>query len=73
MTQPNGSSPNENAGYGKPPRKLTSFNYGNGSLWIAVWWPQRGILAGIAPDGSAAAIIGPDGSIHAKVGWYRAA
>jgi hypothetical protein len=67
VTQPNGNSPK----VGKPAKKLTSFNYGNGSLWIALWWPRRGILAGVAPDGGVEATIGPDGSIRAKVGWYR--
>jgi hypothetical protein len=67
VTQPNGNSPK----VGQPPERATSFNYGNGSLWIALWWPRRGILAGIAPDGGAEATIGSDGSIHLKVGWYR--
>lgn len=69
VTRPNGNSPK----IGQPPKKLRSFNHGNGSLWIALWWPRRGVLAGIAPDGSAEATIEADGSIHLKVGWYRGA
>jgi hypothetical protein len=69
VTRPNGNSPK----IGQPPRKLRSFNHGNGSLWIALWWPRRGVLAGIAPDGGAEATIEADGSIHLKVGWYRGA
>jgi hypothetical protein len=68
VTRPNGNSPKA----GNPPRKLTSWNHGNGSLWIALWWPPRGILAGIGPGGTEATIEA-DGSIRAKVGWYRGA
>jgi hypothetical protein len=67
VTHPNGNSPK----VGQPPEKATSFNHGNGSLWIALWWPRRGVLAGVAPDGSVEATIEADGSIHLKVGWYR--
>jgi hypothetical protein len=47
------------------------FNYGNGSIGVAIW--RRGKLAASPrPDGSTWGQMNPDGSITAKVGWYRA-
>jgi hypothetical protein len=60
VTLPNGSIPYEDAG----------FNHGNGSLWVALW-PRGRLLAGPLPDGSSWAEIRPDGSIDAKLGWWR--
>jgi hypothetical protein len=46
------------------------FNYGNGSIGVSIW--RRGKLAaGLRPDGSTRGQINPDGSITAKLGWYR--
>jgi hypothetical protein len=47
------------------------FNYGNGSIGVALW-PKGRLVAGELPDGSAWAEIAPDGSITAKLGWFRA-
>jgi hypothetical protein len=47
------------------------FNYGNGSIGVALW-PKGRLVAGELPDGSAWAEIAPDGSIRAKLGWFRA-
>src|SRR5215216_6858798 len=47
------------------------FNYGNGSIGVALW-PKGRLVAGELPDGSAWAEIAPDGSIYAKLGWFRA-
>ena len=46
------------------------FNHGNGSLWVALW--RRGeLVAGTLPEGSSRAEIKPDGSVDAKLGWWR--
>jgi hypothetical protein len=47
------------------------FNYGNGSIGVAIWRRGR-LVAGPRPDGSTWGQINPDGSVTAKVGWYRA-
>lgn len=48
-----------------------SFNYGNDKLRAHLGWPRGRLPAGRLPDGGAYATIGPDGSISAKVGWWR--
>jgi hypothetical protein len=60
VTSPNGKHPTKNAG----------FNHGNGSLWVALW-PHGKLVAGTFPDGSSRAEIRSDGSIDAKLGWWR--
>jgi hypothetical protein len=46
------------------------FNYGNARVRVSLW--RRGtLIAGILPNGGAMAIIRPDGSISAKLGWWR--
>ena len=47
-----------------------AFNYGNASL-RAQLWPHGKLLAGSLPDGGAWATINRDGSISAKLGWWR--
>jgi len=47
------------------------FNYGNAFLRAHLYWPHGTLLAGILPDGGAMATINPDGSIAAKLGWWR--
>jgi hypothetical protein len=47
------------------------FNYGNAYLRAALYWPHGVLRAGILPDGGAMAIIHRDGSISAKLGWWR--
>jgi hypothetical protein len=46
------------------------FNHGNGSLAV-VLWPKGRLVAGPLADGSSYAEIEPDGSIVAKLGWWR--
>jgi hypothetical protein len=60
VTSPNRQHPTKDAG----------FNHGNGSLWVALW-PHGKLVAGTFPDGSSRAEIKSDGSIHAKLGWWR--
>ncbi len=48
------------------------FNYGNARIRAHLYWPHGTLTAGILPDGAAMAIINPDGSIDAKVGWWLA-
>jgi hypothetical protein len=47
------------------------FNYGNDSLGVALW-PNGKLVAGRLPDGGSYAEVKPDGSIRAKLGWWRA-
>jgi hypothetical protein len=47
------------------------FNYGNDSLGVALW-PNGKLVAGRLPDGGSNAEAKPDGSIRAKLGWWRA-
>src|SRR3954447_6880068 len=59
-----------------PPRGnpfgASHFNYGNRYLRAHLHW-RRGVLrAGRLPGGGSAAIVNPDGSIRAKLGWWRA-
>ena len=47
-----------------------SVNYGTTKLRVNLW--RRGILfAGPLPDGGVMATIEADGTVHAKVGWWR--
>jgi hypothetical protein len=55
---------------GKVPVAGHGFNYGNRSLAVALW-PNGELIAGRLADGSAYAEIKPDGSIVAKLGWWR--
>ena len=48
------------------------FNYGNRSLAVALW-PKGRLVAGRLPDGGRYATVGRDGSIEAKLGWWRTA
>jgi hypothetical protein len=49
------------------------FNVGGGGLRVQVGWPNGTLAAGILPDGGSRATVEEDGSIHAKVGWWRGA
>jgi hypothetical protein len=60
------TKPDRNAPYAEE-----GFNYGNESLGV-VLFPRGRLVAGRLPDGSYQAEINPDGSITAKVGWWRA-
>jgi hypothetical protein len=48
------------------------FDYGEGGLAV-VLWPGGRLVAGRLPDGSSMADVKPDGSLVAKLGWWRAA
>jgi hypothetical protein len=48
-----------------------AFNYGNAYVRVALYWPQGTLTAGILPDGGSMATINRDGSIYAKLGWWR--
>ena len=56
---------------GKGPASSEGLRYGNRSLAVALWAKGR-LVAGRLPDGSSYADIKPDGSIVAKLGWWRA-
>jgi hypothetical protein len=47
-----------------------SFNHGNAAIRVSLW-PQGKLVAGPLPDGGSLAVIQPDGSIDAKLGWWR--
>jgi hypothetical protein len=47
------------------------FNYGGRHLRVALYWPRGVLLAGTLPDGGEMAHLNGDGSVHAKVGWWR--
>jgi hypothetical protein len=46
------------------------FTYGNADLRVRPW-PHGTLIAGRFPDGGAMAIINRDGSISAKLAWWR--
>jgi hypothetical protein len=48
-----------------------AFNFGNADLRVHLNWPRGRLAAGVLPDGGTIATINPDGSITAKVGWWR--
>jgi hypothetical protein len=47
------------------------FNYGNGRIRVHLNWTDGVLRAGRLPSGGAVAIVNPDGSIYAKLGWWR--
>jgi hypothetical protein len=49
-----------------------SFDYGNGAIAVALNPPNGRLVAGRLPGGGYRATINDDGSIDAKVGWWRA-
>src|SRR4051812_913753 len=55
---------------GDLPAEARGLNYGNRSLAVALWRRGR-LVAGRLPDGGRLADINPDGSISAKLGWWR--
>jgi hypothetical protein len=60
------TTPGGDVSFGSP-----GFDYGNGRLGVALW-PGGVLVAGPLPDGSSYADVMPDGSIVAKLGWWRA-
>jgi len=53
------------------PFAAEGFNHGNRSIGVELW-PKGRLVAGRLPDGSYFADIARDGSIEAKLGWWRA-
>ena len=53
-----------------PPFPGEDFNYGNRYLGVAIWSKGR-LVASRLPDGSSWGQIMPDGTIYAKLGWFR--
>lgn len=47
------------------------FNFGGRHLRAHLYWPRGKLVAGQLPGGGSMASINPDGSISAKVGWWR--
>ena len=47
------------------------FNYGTTRLRAALYWPRGVLRAGTLPDGGSMATINRNGSITAKLGWWR--
>ena len=47
------------------------FNYGTEEKLAVALWPKGVLPAGRLPDGGSYAEIRPDGSIRAKIGWWR--
>jgi hypothetical protein len=48
----------------------SDFNFGNALIRVELW-PHAKLIAGTLPDGGAMATINPNGSIWAKLGWWR--
>jgi hypothetical protein len=46
------------------------FDYGNANLRV-ILWPHGTLIAGRLPDGGSMAAINRDGSISAKLAWWR--
>jgi hypothetical protein len=46
------------------------FNFGSELLRVNLW-PRGKLRAGILPSGGSFATVDDDGSIHAKLGWWR--
>jgi hypothetical protein len=53
------------AGFASP-----NFDYGNDYLRVRLW-PHGTLIAGRLPDGGSMAVIRRDGSIDAKLAWWR--
>jgi hypothetical protein len=57
----------------RPPASVPrSFDYGNASIAVALDPPNGRLVAGRLPGGGSRATINRDGTIWAKVGWWRA-
>ena len=54
-----------------PKHGVHGFNYGTQHLRAQLYWTRGRVRAGALPDGGAMATVNSDGSIHAKLGWWR--
>jgi hypothetical protein len=52
------------------PFSAASFNYGNAFVRVQLNWRET-LTAGTLPGGGSVATLNPDGSVYAKVGWWR--
>jgi hypothetical protein len=55
---------------GQLPAGSHGVNYGNRTLAVRLW-PHGKLVAGRLPGGGALGTINADGSIRAKIGWWR--
>ena len=55
----------------QPGLGATGFNYGRAQIRAHLSWPSGNLVAGELPGGGSYAVINTDGSIYAKVGWWR--
>ena len=55
---------------GEPPVEGEDFNYGDRYLAVSIWTKGR-LVADRVPAADTWAVVAPDGSIPAKVGWWR--
>ena len=56
-----------------PVPSAAAFDYGTARLRVQLGWPKGHLAAGILPGGGSRATVEDDGSIHAKLGWWRGA
>ena len=48
-----------------------AFNYGSTKMRVHLNWSDGVLRAGRLPGGGFVAVVNPDGSVYAKVGWWR--
>jgi len=48
-----------------------AFNYGNARIRVHLNWSDGILRAGRLPGGGFVAVVEPEGSIYAKLGWWR--
>ena len=65
VTLPNGTR-DPDAGF-----SAGAFNHGNARIRVALNWSDGVLRAGPLPGGGFVAVVNPDGSIYAKLGWWR--
>jgi hypothetical protein len=69
VTVPNRKTQHKNGVGGE--FSAAEFNHGSSGIRAELYWPWGVLSAGVRPDGGAMAIVNADGSIYAKVGWWR--
>ena len=62
--------PSQSPAVGRGPVAST-FDYGTTRLRVELYWPRGTLAAGRLPGGGEMAHVNADGSISAKVGWWR--
>lgn len=56
----------------EPSTTTSGYTYGNGRLRVAMYWDDGVVVAGPTRDGAVYATADRTGTIHQKVGWWRA-